>query len=252
MKWKNVSVRQYQQLVELGKMELSDKEATTEAIAILSGMTINQVRQLSERDLIKWERRIGFIHQELKPSSKRYIKVNGRTYATNVNVRHMPSARYIESKYFGQDIIGNMHKLGAVMVYPVRWSWFKYVPIDYDTLNFPQYTDDMSDASVVDVLGVMVFFLSKIKAIDDEFVGLFGQASEQQVDDVDTIGNDVHPFQKQYGWIYQTVLVAQHNNITLEAAYCLPTIQFLNDLAYIKSKSEFDAYLLKTAHGQKH
>jgi hypothetical protein len=94
--------------------------------------------------------------------------------------------------------------------------------------------------------------LSKIKAIDDEFVGLFGQASDEQVDDVDTIGNDVHPFQKQYGWIYQTVLVAQHNNITLEAAYSLPTIQFLNDLAYIKSKSEFDAYLLKTAHGQKH
>jgi hypothetical protein len=165
MKWKNVTVRQYQQLVELGKMELSDKEATTEAIAILSGMTINQVRQLSERDLIKWERRIGFIHQELKPSSKRYIKVNGRTYATNVNVRHMPSARYIESKYFGQDIIGNMHKLGAVMVYPVRWSWFKYVPIDYDTLNFPQYTDDMSDASVVDVLGVMVFFCQRLKPL---------------------------------------------------------------------------------------
>ena len=94
--------------------------------------------------------------------------------------------------------------------------------------------------------------MSKIKAIDDEFVGLFGETSEQPDDVVDGIGNDVHPFQKQYGWIYQAVLVAQHNNITLERAYQLPTIQFLNDLAYIKSKSEFDAYLLKTAHGQKH
>jgi hypothetical protein len=165
MKWKNVTVRQYQQLVELGKMELSDQEAATEAIAILSAMTINEVRQLSAKDRIRWERRIGFIHDELRPSKKRYIKVNGRTYASDVNVRHMPSARYIESKYFGQDIIGNMHKLGAVMVYPVRWSWFKYVPIDYDTLNFQQYMDDMLDASVVDVLGIMVFFCQRLKPL---------------------------------------------------------------------------------------
>lgn len=91
--------------------------------------------------------------------------------------------------------------------------------------------------------------MSKIKAIDDEFVGLFGERSEEQDDDGDRIGNDLHPFQKQYGWIFQAVMVAQHNNITLDAAYRLPTIQFLNDLAYIKSKSEFDAYLMKKARG---
>jgi hypothetical protein len=78
---------------------------------------------------------------------------------------------------------------------------------------------------------------------------LFGSGGEEQEHDNDGIGNDVHPFQKQYGWIHQAVLVAQHNNATLEATYQIPTIQFLNDLAYIKSKSEFDAYLLKKSRG---
>jgi hypothetical protein len=91
--------------------------------------------------------------------------------------------------------------------------------------------------------------LSKIKDLDDEFTGLFGESGESEDNDGDTIGSDIHPFQKQYGWIHQAVMVAQHNNITLAAAYELPTIQFLNDLAYIKSKSEFDAYLIKKARG---
>jgi hypothetical protein len=91
--------------------------------------------------------------------------------------------------------------------------------------------------------------LSKIKDIDDQFTGLFGESGESEDNDSDTIGSGIHPFQKQYGWIHQAVLVAQHNNIALESAYQLPTIQFLNDLAYIKSKSEFDAYLIKKARG---
>ena len=161
MNWKNVTVRQYQQLVELGKMELSDQEATTEAIAILSGMTINEVRQLSARSRIRWERRIGFIKQELKPVTKRYIKINGRTYCNDINVRQMPSARYIETKYFGQDIIGNMHKLAAVMVYPVRKSWFRYKPLEYETMMFDQYSDDMLDVPVVHAMGLLVFFCLK-------------------------------------------------------------------------------------------
>lgn len=165
MNWKNVTVRQYQQLVELGKMELSDQEATTEAIAILSGMTINEVRQLSERSRIRWERRIGFIHQELKPVTKRYIKVNGRTYCNDINVRQMPSARYIETKYFGQDIIGNMHKLAAVMVYPVRKSWFKYKPLEYDTFMFEQYSDDMLDIPVTHAMGLLVFFCQRLRPL---------------------------------------------------------------------------------------
>jgi hypothetical protein len=165
MNWNNVTVRQYQQLVELGKMELSDQEATTEAIAILSGMTINEVRQLLARSRIKWERRIGFIHQELKPVTKRYIKINGRTYCNDINVRQMPSARYIETKYFGQDIIGNMHKLAAVMVYPVRKSWFKYKPLEYDTFMFEQYSDDMLDIPVTHAMGLLVFFCQRLRPL---------------------------------------------------------------------------------------
>lgn len=165
MNWKDVTVRQYQQLVELGKMGLSDQEATTEAIAILSGKTINEVRQMDARSRIRWERKISFINSDLKPVTKKYIKINGRTYCNDINVKHMPAARYIETKYFGRDIIGNMNKLAAVMVYPVEKKWFKYKPLEYSTLKFEQYSDDMLDASVVDVMGLLVFFCLRLRPL---------------------------------------------------------------------------------------
>jgi hypothetical protein len=55
-----------------------------------------------------------------------------------------------------------------------------------------------------------------------------------------------------YGWIYQTELVAAFERITLEEAYELPTIQFLNDLSYLKSKSEYEADQLKKAYAKKY
>jgi hypothetical protein len=38
-----------------------------------------------------------------------------------------------------------------------------------------------------------------------------------------------------YGWQYNAGLVAERERITLDEAYKLPYLQFLNDLAYVKS-----------------
>jgi hypothetical protein len=165
MNWKHVTVRQYQQLVEIGKMDLSEDDATTEAIAALSGMTINEVRKLPQATRLKWRNRIQFINDPIKPKPKRYIKVNGRVYANDIDVKRMPCARYIECKYFGQDIIGNMHKLSAVMVRPLKRTWIGYKRLEYDTLNFPIYCEDMLDAPVEVALGVMVFFCLRSKIL---------------------------------------------------------------------------------------
>lgn len=57
---------------------------------------------------------------------------------------------------------------------------------------------------------------------------------------------------QQFGWIYNATMVAEHERLTLDETYQLPTIQFLNDLAYLKAKSEHDSYLMKKASGKIH
>jgi hypothetical protein len=55
---------------------------------------------------------------------------------------------------------------------------------------------------------------------------------------------------RNYGWIYQAKLVAEHEGIRLEKAFDLNTLQFLNDLAYIKAKNEYDREQLKKVYGK--
>jgi hypothetical protein len=52
-------------------------------------------------------------------------------------------------------------------------------------------------------------------------------------------------FSSRFGWIYNAKQVSEFEMITLDAVYDLPVVQFLNDLAYLKSKKQLDEYQYK-------
>lgn len=53
-----------------------------------------------------------------------------------------------------------------------------------------------------------------------------------------------------YGWIYQATLIADHEKIKLDEVYNLPTLQVLNDLAYLKSKNAYDSEQMKRVYAK--
>jgi hypothetical protein len=55
---------------------------------------------------------------------------------------------------------------------------------------------------------------------------------------------------QRFGWIYQASIVAEHEKIKLEDVYNIMTIQFLNDLSYLKAKAENDKEQLKKVYGK--
>ncbi len=55
---------------------------------------------------------------------------------------------------------------------------------------------------------------------------------------------------RRYGWIYQATLIAEHEKIKLDEVYNLSTIQALNDLAYLKSKTAHDREQIKQAYAK--
>jgi hypothetical protein len=57
-------------------------------------------------------------------------------------------------------------------------------------------------------------------------------------------------FMRQYGWIYQASIIADHEKIKLSDVYELTTIQALNDLSYLKAKNAFDSEQMKKAYGK--
>jgi hypothetical protein len=75
--------------------------------------------------------------------------------------------------------------------------------------------------------------------VDRNYPILFGERAESE--------NDSEPdesiqrvFQRYYGWIYSATAVADHERISLDAAFELPVLQFLNGLAYMKMKNKVE------------
>ena len=92
--------------------------------------------------------------------------------------------------------------------------------------------------------------MSCLQKLDKEFEGLFGSGDEREENDEVSSRGSVSSFMRFYGWIYQTSLVAEFERIKMEEAYELPTIQFLNDLAYLKAKSEHERLEMKRWQNQ--
>jgi hypothetical protein len=157
MSWDKINVFQYQQLVPaLGIQDATDQNMRL--IAILNGWTENQVDSLSVEEYANEKAKIGFLSESIEGKPVKYIKVNGKRYKCVYDVRKLPSGRYIESKVFSQDLVGNLHKLAASMVIPMKKTIFGWREDKYDASRHEEYSNDMLEARFVDVYHSIVFF----------------------------------------------------------------------------------------------
>ena len=162
MTWKNINVFQWQLLTNLLTKDndgLTDLDIAVKAVGIVMDMTEHQVDSLPIDHLRSLMDDIKFLHEDIKPEAQKYIQVNGKRYRCIYDIRKMPAARYIESKYFSDDTSGNLHRIAACMVIPQKRNWLRmWVDDKYDASKHSEYADDMLAAPVVSVLGSVVFF----------------------------------------------------------------------------------------------
>jgi len=160
MNWKDISVFQWQQLNDLflKSKELNELDLAIQSAAICTRMTENEIDSLPIEDLNPLLKSIQFIHEEIKPEPQSYIKINGRKYKCIYDVRKIPAARYIETKHFSQDVNGNLHKIAACMVMPMKKTLFGWKLDKYDASRHEDYAQDMLEAPITAILGSVVFF----------------------------------------------------------------------------------------------
>lgn len=155
MKWSDVTVGQYQQLAEIGKMELSDLEATQETIAVLFGLTINEVRKLKPIKMAKYVEQLGFLKTEIIPRRRTILYCKGYFYGVDYTFTDFQTSKYIESKYFMQDFVGNIHNLLAVYTHRLKYGIVKRKP---KVSEFELDAERLKAANVEEAMGVLVFF----------------------------------------------------------------------------------------------
>jgi hypothetical protein len=155
MKWSNVTVGQYQQLAEIGKMGLDDIEATHETISVLFGLTINQVRQLKATKIAKYVEQMDFLKTEIVPKKRTILYCKGYFYGVDYSFVDFPTSKYIESKYFMQDYVSNIHNLLAVYTHQLKYGIIKKKP---KVSDFEKDAERLKGANIEEAMGVLVFF----------------------------------------------------------------------------------------------
>ena len=124
MKWNNISVWQYQNIVKtLANKQEDEIEKSFKLIGIVYNMTENQVDSLTQAEYKAKLKECDFLNSMPEGKPVNIIKVNGKRYRLIYDVTRMPFGRYVESKAFVGDIYGNLHKLGATMVMPQKRNW---------------------------------------------------------------------------------------------------------------------------------
>lgn len=241
MTWNEVTVEQYQKITAIQAATAApgqspedlEIEKTIRIISTLYKIPEEQVSQLPVDKFHRYVVDLNNLFLSTKEGEhKKMIRANGKRYAFTYNIGEFRMAQYVEAQEFlKRGLIENLHLIAASISQPVTW-YFKTKP--NDSLNHEKVSEDFKKAPFMDVYNSVVFFCDVLKTYNGNFTGLFGTKYDDE-ERGPVRGSD---FQERFGWIFSLTRIAEHERVTLEQAWDLPTTQCLNDLFYIK---EYDA-----------
>lgn len=163
MNWDTITLYQFQQIAKIkAGAEDTVADVNSKVLAILMEVSERVVDSMPLPVFIAKCKELSFLEDQVPTAKpKQIIKINGRRYRFVYDVQKIHFARYIESKEFSKDFIGNMHKAAASMVEPMhRWLPIK---LKYDADKHNQYAEDMQQAKFVDVYNAVTFFFALYK-----------------------------------------------------------------------------------------
>jgi hypothetical protein len=162
MTWNDLTVWQYQQIYPIVTKPEKDwtmLDVESKLVGILHNLTDTQVDSLSIGEFNKLKVTLSFLDDKIEGKPVKYTEVNGKRYKFIYDVQQIKAARYIETKVFSTDLVGNLHKLAASMVMPQSKTWYgKWVDDKYDAAKHSQYAEDLQGAKFMQVYQSIVFF----------------------------------------------------------------------------------------------
>lgn len=188
------------------------------------GMTYDEVDQMEPKLFLKYSDRAAkqFRNIDKRPFWSRF---KFETDASKITL-----GQFVEIQHFikmGQ--VDAMHLVGASI-----WN---------DKRPHVEKAEILLKTNIRHVLQDISRFYLSFGEFINSYKGLF--EAEENEDDEEIKPEKPHPFIDQYGWIYSAKQVADHEGITLDAAFDLPVVQAFNALAYLKAFQSFQKHLNK-------
>ena len=132
-----MTIKKFQDLFKISITNLDEIDKSVLLVQTFTGKSEFEINKMSVK---KFNRLCANINKSFNKLSnnmlaekpKNLIKANGKWYWLNLEINELTAGRYVETATFGNDIIGNLHKLMATICIPMKWSWKGLVFDKYD------------------------------------------------------------------------------------------------------------------------
>jgi hypothetical protein len=221
-----MTLKEYQRVANLYNENEDESTQIGWVFMDMFNMSIDQVMSLNKKQFYKYSKIV----------SKRFHNIDKKPFWSpfkfETDALKITLGQFIECQHFmKQGQIDALHLVGASV-----WK---------DKRKHQIKSEILLNTNVRHVLqDITKFFLSFAELVDS-YKGLF--ETDETEDEPDELAKPEkpHPFADQYGWIFSAKQVAEHEGITLDAAFDLPVVQAFNDLAYLKAYQSFQKHLNK-------
>lgn len=160
--FQTLTLRQYQQLYAIHTSDGDDMDKIIQSVCILANKTEREVEEMQLADFNKVSSEIAkiFSHESIKYKPKPFITIGGKKYGIICQPSTLSTGQYIEIQtWMRSNLIENMNKIMASLVYPVKGVWPFLWRGKYNAEHHPVTSEQILDCNFQQVHSTCVFFL---------------------------------------------------------------------------------------------
>ena len=125
-----MTIKKFQELYKISLMDIDELEKSSLLVQSFTGLSIERINKMSIKRFNKLceivNNQFEVLNKNMQNDKpKNMVYVNGCFYKLNYDLRKKPnnSGTYVELATFSEDIVGNLHKIMASMVTPLKLTW---------------------------------------------------------------------------------------------------------------------------------
>lgn len=136
--WGEVTLEQYISLHDLNEMEGSDEERVIAVLSVMSGTSIEDLREVRFYDLQRLMKGLDFLKEPIVGKVKWYFPLSWNGYRIAKNVKQLSAGQYIDLNYFLSNYKApkNFPDIMAVLMQPTRFGFVrKKQPMEHEAIR---------------------------------------------------------------------------------------------------------------------
>ena len=122
-----MTIKKFQELYKISLMDIDELEKSSLLVQSFTGLSIERINKMNIKRFNKLceivNKQFEVLNKNMQNDKpKNMVYVNGCFYKLNYDLRKKPnnSGTYVELATFSEDIVGNLHKIMASMVTPLK------------------------------------------------------------------------------------------------------------------------------------